>query len=182
VDLNDEMIVMEVVSGRHEMFRLLVDRHERQVRGMGLSFFHNTDDADDFAQEVFLKTYHNLAQFAGNARFSTWLYRIAYTTALNQVNRRKQFRSLSEDEYEGSYDTPETEQIKTIVRDAVRKAVFELPEKYRVCVDLFFFYDRSYNEIEMITGFPVNTVKSHIFRAKKLLREKLSAFVEGGPP
>ena len=49
----------------------------------------------------------------------------------------------------------------------------ELPERYRVCVDMFFFYDRSYQEIETITGFPVNTIKSHVFRAKKILREKL---------
>jgi RNA polymerase sigma-70 factor (ECF subfamily) len=55
--------------------------------------------------------------------------------------------------------------------------VAELPEKYRVCVDLYFFYDRSVREIGEITGFPENTVKSHVYRAKKILREKLSGEV-----
>jgi RNA polymerase sigma-70 factor (ECF subfamily) len=66
------------------------------------------------------------------------------------------------------------------IRVAVRTAVAGLPERYRACVDLFFFYERSYQEIEAITGYPVNTIKSHVFRAKKLLREQLAEFVEGG--
>jgi RNA polymerase sigma-70 factor (ECF subfamily) len=66
------------------------------------------------------------------------------------------------------------------MREAVLTAVMELPERYRICVDLFFFYDRSYQEIEAITGYPVNTIKSHVFRAKKLLRAKLTGIAEGG--
>jgi RNA polymerase sigma-70 factor (ECF subfamily) len=179
---SDETIAAEVVAGRKDLFRLLVDRHERQVAALGRSFFHNVDEAADFTQDVFLKAAHALARFEGRSRFSTWLYRIAYTSALNQLNRRKEYRSLSESDYQSAYRTPEEEHIKTLVRDAVRQAVTELPERYRVCVDLFFFYDRSYDEIEIITGYPVNTIKSHVFRAKKMLREKLKDFVEGGIP
>ncbi len=60
------------------------------------------------------------------------------------------------------------------------EALGELPERYRICVDMFFFYDRSYLEIEAITGFPVNTIKSHVFRAKKILREKLEGIAPDG--
>jgi len=56
---------------------------------------------------------------------------------------------------------------------AVLESLKELPERYRICIDMFFFYDLTYQEIEVITGFPVNTIKSHVFRAKKLLKEKL---------
>jgi RNA polymerase sigma-70 factor (ECF subfamily) len=179
LELSDEDIAADVVNGKRELFRLLIDRHERRVTGLGYSFFHSADDVADFVQDVFLKAFRSLPQFQNRARFSTWLYRIAYTSALNQRDRRKEYRSLSENDYESAYRTPEEEHIKVLLRDAVRQAVTELPEKYRICVDLFFFYDRSYNEIEMITGYPVNTIKSHVFRAKKLLREKLKGFVEG---
>jgi RNA polymerase sigma-70 factor (ECF subfamily) len=179
---SDETIAAEVIAGRQELFRLLVERHERRVSGFGRSFFHNDDDVADFTQDVFLKAACALPQFQGRSRFSTWLYRIAYTSALNRLNRRKEYRSLSENEYESVYRTPEEEHIKALARDAVRQAVAELPEKYRVCVDLFFFYERSYEEIAIITGYPVNTIKSHVFRAKKILREKLKGVVEGGIP
>jgi RNA polymerase sigma-70 factor (ECF subfamily) len=146
---------------------------------MGMSFFRNAEDASDFAQEVFLKVYRSLPRFEGRSRFSTWLYKIAYNTAINGVSRRAEFRmdfrSLAEIEREPvDGDTPERQAIRSAAREAVLVSLNELPERYRVCVDLSFFYDCSYREIEMITGFPVNTVKSHVFRAKKLLREKLS--------
>ena len=173
-DYNDNLIVDQIVSGQKDLFRLLVRRYERQVYGMGLSFFRNAEDARDFAQEVFLKVYRNLHGFEGRSRFSTWLYKIAYNSAVNGVNRRKEYRSLADEEFELSDgDTPEHLLIRKAAREAVAVSLQELPERYRVCIDLFFFFDRSYQEIESITGFPVNTIKSHVFRAKKLLREKL---------
>jgi RNA polymerase sigma-70 factor (ECF subfamily) len=177
-DADDQLIIGQVVSGNKELFGLLVKRHEQAVYGMGLSFFRNRDDAFDFTQEVFLKVYRSLPRFEGRSRFSTWLYRIAYNTAVNGVTRRREYRSLAEDE--GALEEePERKLLRGAAREAVLTAVSELPDRYRICVDLFFFYDRSYQEIEAITGFPVNTIKSHVFRAKKLLREKLEDVAEG---
>jgi len=172
----DRVIVAQVVSGEKELFRLLVKRHEQAVYGMGLSFFRNAEDASDFTQEVFLKTYRNLYRFEGRSRFSTWLYKIAYNTAINSVTRKKDYHSLVEEEIASSDDTPERRFLRNLARNAVLEAITELPEKFRICVDLFFFYDRSYQEIEAITGYPVNTIKSHVFRAKKILREKLKGY------
>lgn len=179
-DFNDQMIVAEVVSGQKELFRLLVDRYQKIVYGMGMSFFHNPEDASDFTQEVFLKVFRSLPHFEGRSRFSTWLYKIAYNTAVNSITRKKEYHSLAEEESLPDGDTPERTALRATVQEAVWEAVRELPERYRICVDLFFFYDRSYQEIEAITGYPVNTIKSHVFRAKKLLREKLEDFAEGG--
>ena len=182
-DDEDRIIAAQVVSGQKELFRLLVERHEREVYGMGISFFRNAEDASDFTQEVFLKTFRNLSRFEGRSRFSTWLYKIAYNTAINSATRKKEYHSLTEDEIVCDKDTPERNLLKEIARDAVSEAIKTLPERFKVCVDLFFFYDRSYQEIELITGFPVNTIKSHVFRAKKILREKLrgfAGFAEGG--
>jgi RNA polymerase sigma-70 factor (ECF subfamily) len=179
-DADDHLVVSQVISGQKDLFRLLVRRHERAVYGMGMSFFRNSEDAADFTQEVFLKVYRSLPRFEGRSRFSTWLYKIAYNTAINGVTRKKEYRSLAEEDASvqaGSYaneaDTPERILLRKAAREAVLEALQDLPERYRICVDMFFFYDRSYQEIEAITGIPVNTIKSHVFRAKKLLREKL---------
>jgi RNA polymerase sigma-70 factor (ECF subfamily) len=173
-EYSDELIAGQITAGQKNLFRLLVRRYQRVVYGMGLSFFRNAEDAGDFSQEVFLKVYRGLSRFEGRSRFSTWLYKIAYNTAINGVNRRKEYRSLAEAEFEPvDGDTPERQLVRAAARKAVLVSLEELPERYRVCIDMFFFYNCSYRQIEEITGFPVNTVKSHVFRAKKLLREKL---------
>jgi len=180
-DFNDQLIVSQVVSGQKDLFRLLVRQHEKAVHGMGLSFFRNPEDASDFTQEVFLKAYRSLSHFEGRSRFSTWLYKIAYNTALNEVNRRKEYQSLAQEDANqllSSDETPERLALRNAAREAVRAAIKELPERFRICIDLFFFYDRSYQEIETITGIPVNTIKSHVFRAKIILREKLECLSE----
>ena len=170
---DEQAIVNQIVSGQKELFRLLIRKHERAVYGMGMSFFRNAEDASDFTQEVFLRAYHNLSNFEGRSRFSTWLYKIAYNTAVSSFSRKKEYHSLVEDDIVSEDDTPERKLLKDFAKDAVLEAITGLPERFRVCVDLFFFYDRSYQEIELITGYPVNTIKSHVFRAKKILREKL---------
>jgi len=175
-DFNDQLIVRQIVGGQKDLFRLLVRQHEKAVYGMGLNFFRNSDDASDFTQEVFLKAYKSLSGFEGRSRFSTWLYKIAYNTAINEVNRRKEYLSLAEEDAGLaviSDDTPERTVLRNAAKEAVKAAIMELPQRFKVCVDMFFFYDRSFKEIEAITGIPVNTIKSHIFRAKVLLREKL---------
>jgi RNA polymerase sigma-70 factor (ECF subfamily) len=180
-DFDDQLIVSQIVAGQKDLFRLLVRQHEKAVYGMGLNFFRNPQDASDFTQEVFLKAYRSLSGFEGRSRFSTWLYKIAYNTAINEVNRRKEYHSLAEedaDKFVISGDTPERAVLRNAAKEAVQAAIKELPQRFRVCVDLFFFYDRSFREIEAITGIPVNTIKSHVFRAKILLREKLKLFAE----
>ena len=181
-DADDHLIINQIVSGQKDLFRLLVRRHERAVHGMGISFFRNREDASDFTQEVFLKVYRSLSRFEGRSRFSTWLYKIAYNTAINRVNRSKEYQSLAGDEGAEPFlcntETPERILIRKAAYQALLEAIKELPERYRICIDMFFFYDRSYQEIEAITGYPVNTIKSHVFRAKKLLREKLEGIAE----
>jgi RNA polymerase sigma-70 factor (ECF subfamily) len=179
-EADDLYIAGRVAAGERELFRHLVIRHQKAVYGMGRSFFRNHEDIADFVQEVFLKAYRSLARFESRSRFSTWLYTIAYNTAVNGVTRRREYQSLAENEEVVDRDNPERKLIRDAARDAVLTAVGELPDRYRICVDMYFFYDRSYQEIGAITGFPVNTIKSHVFRAKKLLREKLKGIAEGG--
>lgn len=177
--LDDKEIVARVVDGDTELFAVLVRRHQRAVYGLGLGFFKNTEDTGDFVQDVFLKAYRNLSSFLGKSKFSTWLYRIAYNTAVNAIKRRREYQSLAEDLEIPDFDDPQRKTLREASRGAIRAAMADLPERYRVCLDLYFFYDLSYPEIETVTGFPVNTIKSHVFRAKGILRDKLRDEAEG---
>lgn len=179
-DSDERWILSQIVSGKPELFRYVIKRYEKAVHALGMSFFRNTCDAADFTQDVFLKIFRSLSSFEGRSRFSTWLYKVAYTTAINKIHRTKEYQSLADENSIVDERSPEREAMSQAICSAVREAVADLPERYRVCIDLFFFYDRSYQEIEEITGFPVNTIKSHVLRAKKLLRGKLEGLVEGG--
>ena len=183
-ELADEILISQIVAGERDLYRILIERHQQNVYSLGLSFFKNKEDAADFTQDVFLKAYSGLSGFQGRSRFSTWLYRIAYNTGINSLNRRQEFASLASetedtnDDFEPpAPDNVEAELLRKHAMEAVREAMKELPERFRICLELYFFYDRSYEEIALITGFPLNTVKSHIFRAKQLLRERLAGTV-----
>ena len=151
--------------------------YQNRVQAIGFSFFRNQTDTEDFTQDVFLKVFAKLDTFKGDSQFSTWLTRIAYTTAVNAKERGKEYESIADETVLPSLvRTPEELQIRTVTAQAIKEAVKELPDNYGVCLDLYFFYDMSYDEIAVVTGFPVNTIKSHIFRAKKILRQKLKDF------
>lgn len=173
-----ERLVKETLAGRTESFERLISLNEGRVKAVGASFFRNPDDVEDFVQEVFIKAYTSLPQFRGESRFSTWLTRIAYTTALNAKARSKNYESIA-DETEIAYKgrTPEENHLYRTTILAVREALKDLPENQKICLDLYFFHDFSYEEISIITTFPINTIKSHVFRAKKILRERLQDFV-----
>ncbi len=174
----DNFLVKEVLNGhKSEAFATLMTLYSNRVKAVGMSFLHNETDVEDFVQEVFVKVYTNLESFKGESKFSTWLTRIAYTTAINTKTRTKVYDSLADEiELVAKGSTPEEQQIQRITKEAVKEAVEELPDNCKFCVDLYFFYDMAYEEIKVITGLPVNTIKSHIFRAKKILRTKLQEY------
>ncbi len=173
----DEEIVSKVNRGNVDLFGELVGRYQKKIFNIGMMFFRNHDDASDFAQEVFLKAYNSLGTFQGKSRFVFWITRVAYNHGINSVKGRRAAESLAESALSWEGATPEETHLKEEVRSALRKAVAELPENYRICVDLYFFYGLRYAEISEITGFPVNTVKSHVFRAKQVLRDSLQGTI-----
>lgn len=177
-DLRDEDVIDLVLEGDTEAFSILVRRHRSRVERLGMSFFHDAEEAADFSQDVFLKAYTALGSFKGKSAFSTWLLRIAYNTAINAKQRRRESVALDADDcLPGDPGADEAHARDETVR-AVREAMAGLPPRQAVCIELYFGYDLKYAEISEITGFPVNTIKSHVFRAKKLLRERLGASME----
>ncbi|WP_428770974.1 sigma-70 family RNA polymerase sigma factor [Treponema sp. HNW] len=177
--LRDFILIKKACKGNHAAFKSLVILYEKRVRVLGYGFFRNTADTDDFVQDVFIKAYTNLQSFRFQSRFSTWLMSIAYNTAVNTVNRRKEYLPLIEgiELFDRDYG-PEEQAVRTVLAEAIREAVQALPYNFAVCLDLYFFYDFPYNEIAVITGWPLNTVKSNIFRAKKLLKQKLEPVIQ----
>lgn len=170
----DLVLCADVLAGNSRSFAVLAEKYRKRIFSLGYGFFRNPDDAEDFLQDVLVKMYVSLASFRGESRFSTWLMRVAYNTAINSKKRKREYTSLAEDfDVIDTANNPEQECLLRSSRDAIREAVAELPERYRVCVDLFFFYDMPYADISEVTGQPVNTIKSHVFRAKKMLRERL---------
>lgn len=173
----DEFLIKEILSGNTALYAKLVIPYKKRIQALGQGFFHNESDVEDFLQDVLIKAFMNLSSFKGESLFSTWLLRIAYTTALNSKNRRKVYESIAnEDILISSTDSPEEAQIKKLTIEAVREAVKKLPDRYSECLDMYFFHDLSYEQIADLTELPVNTIKSHIFRAKKILRSKLKDF------
>lgn len=170
----DLILCADILAGNTRSFAVLAEKYRKRIFGLGYGFFKNPDDAEDFLQDVLVKVYVSLASFRKESRFSTWLMRIAYNTAINSKKRKREYTSLAEDfEVIDTSNTPEQECLLAASRKAIHTAVDELPERYRVCVDLFFFYDMPYADISEVTGLPVNTIKSHVFRAKRMLREQL---------
>ena len=138
----DWTLIKAALAGDSKAFSKLISHYEKQVRALGMSFFKNEADSEDFEQDVFIKAYTNLAHFRGQASFSTWLTSIAYNTAINAKKRRKEYLPISnEDNIEDGDVSPEKNQIRKMTVLAVREAVKDLPEKYKICVELYFFYD-----------------------------------------
>lgn len=172
--VQDRLLCKAVLAGNTEAFSIIASKYQKRVYSLGMSFFKNHDDSEDFVQDIMLKTFSALPKFRGESSFSTWLMRIAYNSAINSVKRKREFVSAFDDfEIKTNDLTPEERQIQNCVKNAIRRAVSGLPEKYRICIDLYFFYDMPYADIESVTGIPVNTIKSHIFRSKKILKTEL---------
>lgn len=176
ISKRDLQLVKSTLNGNKASFARLMSLYKKRIYALGMSFFKNETDTEDFLQDVFISVYIHLESFKGNSMFSTWLIRIAYNTALNSIKRRKEYLPISDEAIiESTERTPEENEIRRVTKLAVREAMNELPAKYAVCLDMYFSYDMPYQEISDITELPLNTIKSHIFRAKKILKNKLEA-------
>jgi RNA polymerase sigma-70 factor, ECF subfamily len=174
-DLDDESLVERAnANGDNAAFAELVRRHQGKVRGLLLRLTANPTLADDLAQEVFLRAYRGLVGFQGRSRFSTWIYRIAYNVFVNHRTRGKQLASLP-DGFESHAPAPDSElsASRLDLRRDLAGAIEALPERYRAVVTLHYLQDVSYPEIAEVLDLPLGTVKTHLHRAKKLLREQL---------
>lgn len=186
-------LVTAAKAGDQEAFGRLVEAYQDRIYGYLVRMLADPDEAEDVAQEVFLRAYRSLGRFRGASSFHTWLYRIASNLAIDVARRRKrQDNSVSldaplesgEDEYEREIadDSRAPDQIseQAELQRAVRQAVMDLPEKLRDVVVLYELQGESYEDIADILDVPLGTVKSRLFNARGLLKKRLQRLLETG--
>lgn len=181
----DEELIERVRRGETRLFAVLVERHQDPVYGMALRFVRGAADAEDVAQEAFLRAYRSLEGFKGDARFSTWLYRITWNLCTDwlRTNRKPARASVALDDdadvADGRVDLEE-ELLAAEERRKVRQALDGLAEKYRSVLILMYYQKMSYDQIASVLGVPMKTVETRLYRARKLLRQSLQREGVGG--
>jgi len=174
-------LISKVLAGNLNAFKLLVRQHERLVTSMIKRVVGNEEDVEDISQEVFIKIYKSLAHFKFESKLSTWIARIAFVTALYHVRKvsGRPSAMLDISEFENQHQTqenPENILIKKDVSEYIQVQISKLPLPYRSILTLYHLNELSYQEIGDITGLPEGTVKSYLFRARKLLKDKLKHY------
>lgn len=174
-DQQENAIINEVRGGSKDQYRFLVERYHR---GLVQHLYNITLDghmAEDIAQDAFIKAYEKLSQYDEKYAFSTWLYKIADSLAYRQIKQRKPVSDIDELQEFIADDRPTAsdEADKALAKNAVHKAIAKLPLDYRQVVTLYYWDNRSYEEIAEIIERPIGTVRTWLFRAKDQLRKEL---------
>ncbi len=166
----DEIRVLFDIGRREDALRLLLERYQDRVFRLCCVLLADEVLAEDVMQEVFLRAWKGLPGYRGEAALGTWLYAIARNVCLTRLKRRPPVRTVPLDEArlqhasEPGYDGTE-----------VRSMVMQLPEKYRQVLFLYYYEDKSYEEVAAMLDLPLGTVKTHLHRARK----ELSALLKG---
>jgi RNA polymerase sigma-70 factor, ECF subfamily len=191
-DASDLSLVRRVQRGDKGAFDALVLKYQHKLVKLVMRYVRNPAEAEDIAQEAFIKAYRALPQFRGDSAFYTWLYRIAINTAKNAVVSRDRSpieyeldRNSSDESYDmqarmKDSETPEGLVLTDEIRSTVNAAIDALPEDLRTAIVLRELEGLSYEEIAAAMDCPVGTVRSRIFRAREAIDRRLREVFEGG--
>jgi len=180
--LPDNELIPLVLKGDQQAYKVLVDRYQSYIFTLVLRLMPSREDAEEVAQDVFVKAYRSLADFKGGSKFSTWLYTIAHNTGITYLRKKKQ-KILSIDDKSAftQLENQESDFKSNKVEDKSRKAMVNRaiemlsPEDAQI-ITLFYKGDQSLDEIAAIMGLETNTVKVRLFRARQKLKEKMEKF------
>jgi RNA polymerase sigma-70 factor (ECF subfamily) len=191
-DASDLSLVQRVQHGDRGAFDVLVLKYQHKVVKLVMRYVRNPAEAEDIAQDAFIKAYRALPQFRGDSAFYTWLYRIAINTAKNAVVARDRNpvnfdldMTNNEESYEmqgrlKDSETPEALVLTDEIRTTVNAAIANLPDDLRTAIVLRELEGLSYEEIAATMDCPVGTVRSRIFRAREAIDSRLREVFEGG--
>ncbi len=168
---DDIYFIEKVLAGQSQYYSYIVERYQDIVFSIALKVLRNREDAEEMAQETFIKAYKSLSSFKGTAKFSTWLYRITYNSCISEL-RKKKIHFASTDEIEIKDEAqdlnldgiPEENRAKVI-----KDALSQLPEEEYSLVLLYYFEEQSIEEISRIRGLSESNTKVKLFRARKKL-------------
>jgi len=181
----DQELVLRVQQGDKSAFDLLVIKYQHRIVHLVNRYVKDPYEAQDVAQDTFIKAYRALGDFRGDSAFYTWLYRIAINTAKNYLlsrSRRHYDHEIDVQDAEQveaapqlrNIETPEDVLMNEQVVQVIRSAIEKLPEEMRVAITLREFEGMSYEEIAEAMDCPIGTVRSRIFRAREAIDEKLN--------
>jgi len=169
----DLTVIKQIISGHTEEYRLLVEKYQNPVYRVILKMVGNTDNARELTQDVFVKAYESIDQYKPEFKFFSWIYRIAINRALLFEKQEKIFRPIDEKK---EYLIPDQRKDNdTAYRDHLLEFfVNELNEHYKSVILLKYYAGLSYSDISDSLKIPEKTVKSRLFDARKILKEKLT--------
>jgi RNA polymerase sigma-70 factor (ECF subfamily) len=179
--MNDAELINQILNGNMNAFTFLVNRYQKLVVHITGRLIQRQDELEDICQEVFLKVFQNLKKYRYECKLSTWIATIAYNTSINYLRKFKKGEEVEPDEsaaLRNLADYKLNDFERTDLHRYIRDQIELLPVQYRTVLTLFHLEEFSYQEIEQITGMPEGTIKSYLFRAKALLREKLKFVID----
>ncbi len=186
-DAENVRLMLRVKEGDVASFEKLVELHQRAVIGTVARMLNNLDDAHDIAQQVFVRVWRSASRYEPSAKFTTWLFTITRNLVFNEVRRRGRKRevSIEAEQEEHHYETaapsrtnPDTVAQQEELERAIDQAIASLPEKQRLAVSLRRYEDMPYEEICVVLDMSLSAVKSLIFRARNILKEKLAGYLD----
>ncbi len=183
---SDVELMMRAKSGDDSAFTDLMKRHYKGLVNYIYRFTNNRESSEDLAQEVFLRVYRSASRYKPDAKFSTWLYKIATNLCLTNFKTKRKEQNLSLDEMEenaGGFEDSKSENADNVVyrgeiKDAIFRALETLPEKERVSIILCKYEEIPYDEVAEVLGCTVGAVKTHVYRGRMKLVEKLRPYLK----
>lgn len=183
----DHAWMVRIGAGDHQAFRELVTAYQDIVIGTVARMLGNSSDAEDIAQQVFLRIWRSAKRYKPDAKFTTYLFTITRNLVFNETRRRSRKKEVSSDERENDFhiqtegpasDRPDAEALQSELQHAVDAAIAALPEVQRLAVVLRRYEDMPYEEIAKVLKLTVPAVKSLLFRARTSLRQSLASYLD----
>jgi RNA polymerase sigma-70 factor (ECF subfamily) len=180
---NDQLYIEKVLKGDANSFAVLVDRYKDMVFSLALKVMKNREEAEEVSQDTFIKAYRSLKHFKGDAKFSTWLYKIAYHNCMDRVKKiSRKYNTDTIDEVVENKISATDDVLQTIERkeraEIIKACLNELAEDERSILWFFYFEELSLKEITKVTAFSENNVKVKLHRARKKLLAVIQDRVE----
>jgi RNA polymerase sigma factor (sigma-70 family) len=180
--ISDNELINRVLKGDHQSYKILVERYQHYIFTLAFRLTESREDAEEIAQDVFVKAFRSLADFKGGSKFSTWLYTIAHNTSITMLRKKK--LKVSSLDHEGTFfqaENQESDFRANQMEDKARKqmvnnAIAMLSPDDAQIITLFYKGDQSLEEIGQIIGIEPNAVKVRLFRARQRLKEKMEKY------